>query len=188
MWPTDLVLWVAFVVLCDAFPPHSCAEHVNPHILLLGGSAETSQSTGCWRKRKHYERRKRKTGVIFTHRVSANWRQVFSPLLFHCPSSFTMRSTHTGLEPIQGTCSGRLGLSAGLFHHLKNSDISVFLEVEDKPGVYGVHLVQLTLSPASPSVTRSPSPTLLTGRCGEQVWQSATITAAGTSWVSPMPV
>lgn len=167
-------------------PPQLCWACQSIHLLLVG-SAETSQSTGYWRKRKHYKRRKRKRGVIFTHSLS-KLEAGFSSLPFHCPSSITMCITHTGLEPIQGTCSGRFGLSAGLFNHFKNRDISVSLEVENKPGVYAVHLVRLALSPSSLSVTRSPSPTLLTGRCGEQASQSATVTAAGTGWVSPLPV
>lgn len=65
-------------------------------------------------------------------RVSAEWRQVFLLSPFHSLSDTPMHGTFMGLESVQATCLGRAGLSAGLFKHPKNRDITISLEIGDK--------------------------------------------------------
>lgn len=162
---------------CGAIPP------------APGGVCRDIPEHGLPEKRENSIRKgKGKGGHIHLEkvRVSAEWRQVFLPSPFHCPSDTPMHGTFMGLESVQATCLGRAGLSAG--KHPKNRDITISLEMRDKWGAYVIHLVRLTLSP--PSLAwwfKSLNPTSLPGSCGEQAWQSATVVLLVQAGFLPCP-
>ena len=102
----------------------------------------------------------------------------------HLPISLSLMHSHTWhmyRSVVSPGHLGRLGLSAGLFKHPKNRDISVSLDMVFKWGAYIVHLMKLALFPSSWASCDVPEPHV----ANRQRLMICHCHAAGTSWVSP---